>query len=619
MKKTIFASVMATTFCKVLFVLSAIGATNSDGSVIYPWDFLPDNNSVGTWIKSDTTNYKIWQDTDHPNSYLSDFINGGNGRYTPFGFVRGTMMVYQNSASEYMTVSIYESPNADSAMALYTNLGIGSATTPIVDLGDAARLDESALDISSISAVNNRYYIEMYAPKTAITETQSLGNLIFTKVDTYLASSGADYAFPASAAISASRVLSATTIKSGETISVTFTLTNAASLALNGFFFSENLPAGCTVATTSVKVNGNAITVTPSISATGAIYSGLKTHTWLIQDPSAYGGANTINASSGTIEIKYTIGTLGTGSVSLEGYAWAGKLGPEEGASSNSVFGYCDPVDITVTFDGWSDDFSDGNYTGWTVGEGSWSVNSGALNNSGTGRTSIYAGDASWTDISYTATVTPDSGTDVWVIFRVQDASNYYLYTLQSGKLYALVNGTYKEIGSGTAGFNSQTAYTISVLLSGNAIKISSNRSQVLSFSDNTYSNGKIGFGSNGAKGIFDNVQVTSTASSILTTYKQQMGPKSSIAVMPNPATSFTPIRVEYTGNEPISGISVHTLSGQLVAQPELSKTPYGPCVLIWGNNDRPGTALNAGRYIVRFTIGQHTVSKNLLIIRGGK
>jgi hypothetical protein len=88
-------------------------------------------------------------------------------------------------------------------------------------------------------------------------------------------------------------------------------------------------------------------------------------------------------------------------------------------------------------FHGWQDDFDDGNADGWTTGEGSWSVSGSAYTNSGSGRTSSWAGETDWADISFSADVTPQSGTDVWMIFRVQDASNYYLFTLQgSGRLF---------------------------------------------------------------------------------------------------------------------------------------------------------------------------------------
>lgn len=107
-------------------------------------------------------------------------------------------------------------------------------------------------------------------------------------------------------------------------------------------------------------------------------------------------------------------------------------------AGSSKTFQY-------VVFTGWQEDFEDGTADGWVTGGGTWSVTGGAYTNSGSGRAAAGYGGESFTDITYTADVTPVSGLDVWLIFRVQDAGNYYLFSLAGGsgkgELWKLGNG----------------------------------------------------------------------------------------------------------------------------------------------------------------------------------
>lgn len=173
-------------------------------------------------------------------------------------------------------------------------------------------------------------------------------------------------------------------------------------------------------------------------------------------------------------------------------------------ANSQKTFTY-------VEFKGWADDFNDGNYTGWTVGEGSWSVTGGKLQNTGSGRTSIWAGEAGWTDITYTADITPATGADAWIIFRVQDQSNYYLFTLDGKALYKLVNGSFQSIKEAGGSFATGNTYTIKVELAGSSIKIYEGTSLILSATDPQFSSGKVGFGSSNSQAGFDNVKVEGT------------------------------------------------------------------------------------------------------------
>jgi hypothetical protein len=59
------------------------------------------------------------------------------------------------------------------------------------------------------------------------------------------------------------------------------------------------------------------------------------------------------------------------------------------------------------------------------------------------------------------------------------------------------------------------TKYHIKVDLKGSGIIIYKNGTQVLSATDNTFSKGMVGFGSNNAQGVFDNAEVFFTSSTV--------------------------------------------------------------------------------------------------------
>lgn len=135
--------------------------------------------------------------------------------------------------------------------------------------------------------------------------------------------------------------------------------------------------------------------------------------------------------------------------------------------------------DATVTpLIRFSDDFEDENTAGWTSASGSWNValdGSRALKQSQSTVALITAG-SSWTDYSFEARVKlPFADANAGIVFRVQDANNYYMYRINSSnqklELYKSVNGQLTLV-SGTA-FAAQANqwYTIKAAVKGNAVK----------------------------------------------------------------------------------------------------------------------------------------------------
>ncbi len=179
-------------------------------------------------------------------------------------------------------------------------------------------------------------------------------------------------------------------------------------------------------------------------------------------------------------------------------------------------------VTDSASLNTWSDDFSNGNANGWTVGEGAWAVSDAAYGNTESGPRESYsawAGSDDWTDIDYRVDITPTSSSkDIWVIFRVQDAYNFYLYQLSSGDLYKQQEGEFIKIKDGDSpGYEKDQTCRIRVALEGSSITVYSDELQILTHEDASFEAGPIGVGGYRSTVIVDNVTVThqSTATAI--------------------------------------------------------------------------------------------------------
>jgi hypothetical protein len=432
---------------------------------------------------------------------------------------------------------------------------------------------------------------------------------------------GADNSYPAGGNVTGQRTLDKTVQDGIDSITGTLTITNSAAQNLNGLFISEHMPTSVTLRTVSVKVNGSTVSnYDYSASSAGLIFTNLISHTWVLELPSEYGTRNPVNSGGSAVEIQYVIKSSQEGTVSLEGYSWAGKLGVKNGAATNAVFGYNTPADITViappaTF---SDDFNDGNYSGWTVGEGSWAVESGKLNNtSSSGFSSIWAGQSIWTDITITADITLETGTDSWIIFRVQDQDNYYIFTLQDGgALWLLQNRGGPKLADAVGGsFSSGNTYTIKVVLEGNSIKIYHGATKLIDLTDNTFSSGYVGFGANGALGAFDNVSVSDNVTVEEEITRQKTPVVNGISAYPNP---FRPTTLIYLNGaipeKSPANLVVYDVKGREVADltPGLhrSASRIGNAAL-WD-----ATGIPSGLYVAVLKVGKKRFEQKLILAK---
>jgi predicted ribosomally synthesized peptide with SipW-like signal peptide len=175
-----------------------------------------------------------------------------------------------------------------------------------------------------------------------------------------------------------------------------------------------------------------------------------------------------------------------------------------------------------------SDDFNDGTLTGWTqLGSSTLREANGVLTTqAGSNTTTHYSisSGGSWTDYTYSIKVKGVDNDLSGIIFRVQDASNYYLLRQGFGdtdgwtlRLRKVVAGTQTDLatainnfGSNPGQVNSRTTfYTFKVVVSGTSIKAYVDDVLKFEVTDSTYSGGSAGVWLfSQMDGAFDDAQV---------------------------------------------------------------------------------------------------------------
>lgn len=165
-----------------------------------------------------------------------------------------------------------------------------------------------------------------------------------------------------------------------------------------------------------------------------------------------------------------------------------------------------------------SDDFEDGDTTGWTSAGGTWSVatdDTKALVQKANTTGLITAGD-SWTDYAYEAKVkVPISNANAGIVFRVQDSKNFYMYrinaTSQKLELYKCVDGIMTSVSSTPFTAVASQWYTLKVIVQGNTIIGYADGELKIQWTNpaTELTAGKIGFRTTSVNAAFDQAFVT--------------------------------------------------------------------------------------------------------------
>ncbi|GAA1031737.1 hypothetical protein GCM10009557_27970 [Virgisporangium ochraceum] len=191
-----------------------------------------------------------------------------------------------------------------------------------------------------------------------------------------------------------------------------------------------------------------------------------------------------------------------------------------------------------------TDDFEDGNTTGWTRSGGSWSVvtdGSRVFRQSSTSSDArALAGQGSWTDYAAQARVKPlaYNGNAVGVIARASSSTNYYGFSVNGsqGRLLKRVNGTVTTIATGAVSVPANAWATLRLEAAGSTLRGFVNGSLVVSGADSTFTSGRLGVLATSASASFDDV----TAETVVATPPSSQPPTSE----PPPVDCTVPPRI---------------------------------------------------------------------------
>jgi pectate lyase len=170
-----------------------------------------------------------------------------------------------------------------------------------------------------------------------------------------------------------------------------------------------------------------------------------------------------------------------------------------------------------------TDNFEDGNSTGWSTSGGSWSV---ATDGSRVYRQSGQSSDArtltgttSWSDYAVQARVKPTgfngANRHVGVIARAQSSSRYYALVVTSSGGVQLVKrdgSAPVALASGSGVVPVNTWATLRLAATGSSLRGYVNGSLVVQATDSVLSSGRVGLAASYASGSFDDIEVATVS-----------------------------------------------------------------------------------------------------------
>jgi pectate lyase len=161
-----------------------------------------------------------------------------------------------------------------------------------------------------------------------------------------------------------------------------------------------------------------------------------------------------------------------------------------------------------------TDDFEDGNTSGWSRSGGSWSVvvdGSRVFRQTSTSSDArALAGQTAWTDYAVQARVKPlaYNGNSVGVIARAQSSTNYYAFSVDGaqGRLLKRVNGVVSTLAMGAVSVPAGTWVTLRLETAGTTLRGLVNGAPVATATDSAFAGGRLGLLATSASAAFDDV-----------------------------------------------------------------------------------------------------------------
>lgn len=159
------------------------------------------------------------------------------------------------------------------------------------------------------------------------------------------------------------------------------------------------------------------------------------------------------------------------------------------------------------------DDFDDGNYTGWQVLSGTWSVSSGDLYQSSSSGVRTIVKNGPYTDTSFEAKFKNVYGQSPYLIFRYVDENNFHMLSIRTSdddvRICRYRYGNFSVLAQASINLANNTWYLARVDVAGTAMRAYLNCEEVLEVSDaNIRPSGKVGLRTYNSRTYFDDVRL---------------------------------------------------------------------------------------------------------------
>lgn len=194
-----------------------------------------------------------------------------------------------------------------------------------------------------------------------------------------------------------------------------------------------------------------------------------------------------------------------------------------------------------------TDNFEDGNSSGWSTSGGSWAVTTDGthvLRQASTSASArVRAGQAAWTDYTVTARIKPTAfnGANRFagLIARAQSSTSYYFLALRSNntvELNKLASSAVTTLASAPMSVNAGAWYTVSLKASGMSLTGAVTGGPTLTATDGQFTSGQIGLTTDYTAANVDDVVVDTAA-----TPNPTLSPSRSTSPRPSASASASP------------------------------------------------------------------------------
>jgi hypothetical protein len=214
-----------------------------------------------------------------------------------------------------------------------------------------------------------------------------------------------------------------------------------------------------------------------------------------------------------------------------------GTIGLHSSSNRGSFFDNVTVTDLGTGETLLTENFSDGDYVGWTIvddpatknGPSSWSISEGILVQSseiGSGTSAALGTYAlftrgSWTDYRFAVKIKSTDNDSIGVMFRYQDDFNSYRFVWdtqeKSRRVEKRVNGVFKILAQDTVPYVTGQTYQLDIVAKGSYLELLVNGTLLFSVNDSSFSGGTVGLYSRFNKAsFFDDVLVQDLQGTLL-------------------------------------------------------------------------------------------------------